>query len=371
GLFDAYARAFPEEAAALKMMMAGELPAGWADGLPVFEPGAGAMATRSVGGKILNLLADKIPSLIGGSADLDPSTNTVLKGKGSFQAPNACPPGTQGLVEGPLGYEGRNIAFGVREHAMGAILNGMAIHGGLLPFGATFFVFSDYMRPAVRLAALSHCKVVYVWTHDSVGVGEDGPTHQPVEHLMSFRVMPNLVLLRPADANETREAWKVAVKRQGGPVALILTRQNVPILDQNKYGKAEGLHRGAYVLADSSNGNPELIIMASGSEVHVALEAYEKLASEGVRVRVVSMPSFELFEEQPKEYRDMVLPPTVRKRIAIEAGATLGWYKYVGMDGEVIGIDRFGASAPGKVVLEKLGISTENLLSKARALLSH
>jgi len=368
-LFEAYSREFPEEAATLRMMMAGELPTGWADNLPIFEPAAGAMATRSVGGKILNLLAEKVPALIGGSADLDPSTNTVLKGKGSFQAPGNCPQGTQGLVDGPLGYEGRNIAFGVREHAMGAILNGIAIHGGLIPFGATFFVFSDYMRPAVRLAALSHCKVVYVWTHDSVGVGEDGPTHQPVEHLMSLRAMPNLILIRPADANETREAWKVALERQGGPVALILTRQNVPILDQNKYGRAEGLRKGAYILTDNSDGNPELIIIASGSEVHVALEAYEKLVAEGVKVRVVSMPSFELFEMQPKEYRDTVLPPAVRKRLAIEAGATLGWYKYVGTEGEVVGIDRFGASAPGKVVLERLGISAENLLSKAKALL--
>lgn len=369
-LLEAYSRAFPEEAKMLRMMTAGELPENWAEGLPVFEPSAGTMATRSVGGKILNLLSDKVPSLIGGSADLDPSTNTVLKGKGSFQAPSVCVSGTQGLVDGPLGYEGRNIAFGVREHAMGAILNGIAVHGGLIPFGATFFVFSDYMRPAVRVAALSHCKVIYVWTHDSVGVGEDGPTHQPVEQLMSFRVMPNLVLIRPADANETREAWKVAVERKDSPVALILTRQNVPVLDQNKYGKAEGLKKGAYVLADSAQDVPQLIIIASGSEVHVALEAYEKLVAEGVKVRVVSMPSFELFEEQPKEYQDMVLPPAVRKRIAIEAGATLGWYKYVGREGEVIGIDRFGASAPGKVVLEKLGISAENLLNRAKALLN-
>lgn len=369
-LFAAYSREYPEEAKVLQMMMRGELPEGWDRDLPVFTPDAGSMATRSVGGKILNILADRIPSLIGGSADLDPSTNTVLKGKGSFQAPASLPSGTQGLVDGPIGYEGRNIAFGVREHAMGAILNGIAIHGGLIPFGATFFVFSDYMRPAVRLAALSHCKVIYVWTHDSVGVGEDGPTHQPVEHLMSFRVMPNMVCIRPADANETREAWKAALAWQKGPVALILTRQNVPVIDQNKYGKAEGLHKGAYILADNSQGDPELIILASGSEVHVALEAYERLAAEGVRVRVVSMPSFELFEEQPESYREEVLPRKVRKRIAIEAGATLGWYKYVGSEGEVIGIDRFGASAPGKLVLEKLGLSVENLLAKARALLA-
>ncbi len=369
-LFAAYAREYPEEAKMLEMMMEGKLPEGWDRDLPVFTPDAGALATRSVGGKILNILADRIPSLIGGSADLDPSTNTVLKGKGSFQAPGAVPSGTQGLVDGPLGYEGRNIAFGVREHAMGAILNGIALHGGLIPFGATFFVFSDYMRPAVRIAALSHCKVIYVWTHDSVGVGEDGPTHQPVEHLMSFRVMPNMVCIRPADANETREAWKVAIEWQKGPVALILTRQNVPVIDQEKYGKAEGLRKGAYILADNSQGDPELIIIASGSEVYVALEAYEQLAASGVRTRVVSMPSFELFEEQPESYKEEVLPKRVKKRIAIEAGATLGWYRYVGEEGEVIGIDRFGASAPGKLVLEKLGISVDNLLAKARALLA-
>ena len=368
-LFSSYAREFPELAQELTMLIKGELPPHWDKDLPVFDSTSGDMATRSAGGKILNALADKIPSLIGGSADLDPSTNTVLKGKGSFQAPGVCPAEAQGLVEEPLGYEGRNIAFGVREHAMGAILNGIAIHGGLIPFGATFFVFSDYMRPAVRVAALSGCKVIYVWTHDSVALGEDGPTHQPVEHLMSFRAMPNLVSIRPADANETREAWKIALERKEGPVALILTRQNVPIIDRGKYGKAEGLRKGAYVIADCAPHLPQLIIIATGSEVSLALEAYEKLTSEGVQVRVVSMPSFELFEEQPEVYRREVLPPEVKKRIAIEAGATLGWYKYVGEEGKVIGIDRFGASAPGKVVLEKLGISLENLLAQARSLL--
>jgi len=368
-LFSAYAREFPELAQELSALIKGELPPDWDKDLPVFDPTSGSIATRSAGGKILNALADKIPSLIGGSADLDPSTSTTLKGKGSFQAPGSCSPGTQGLVEGPLGYEGRNIAFGVREHAMGAILNGIAIHGGLIPFGATFFVFSDYMRPAVRVAALSHCKVIYVWTHDSVALGEDGPTHQPIEQLMSLRAMPNLVCIRPADANETREAWKIAIERKEEPVALILTRQNVPVVDRNKYGKAEGLRKGAYIIADCAPHLPQLIIIATGSEVSLALEAYEKLTSEGIRVRVVSMPSFELFEEQPEAYRREVLPPEVKKRIAIEAGATLGWYKYVGEEGKVIGIDRFGASAPGKVVLEKLDISLENLLAQARSLL--
>ncbi len=369
-LFEAYAREYPDLAEELRMLMEGRLPEGWDKKLPTFEVTAGGIATRSAGGKVLNALAEVIPNLIGGSADLDPSTSTVLKGRGSFQAPGVCRPGTQGLIDGPLGYEGRNIAFGVREHAMGAILNGMAVHGGLIPFGATFFVFSDYMRPAVRVAALSHCKVIYVWTHDSVGVGEDGPTHQPVEHLMSLRVIPNLVSLRPADANETREAWKVAIERKNGPVALVLTRQNVPILDQEKYGKAEGVRRGAYILAEAPHGKPEIVFLASGSEVHIALEAYEKLIQEGVEVRVVSMPSFELFEAQPESYRREVLPPEVKKRIAIEAGATLGWYKYVGFEGKVIGIDRFGASAPGKVVLEKLGISVLHLLEEARAMLA-
>ncbi|HXL02053.1 MAG TPA: transketolase [Candidatus Atribacteria bacterium] len=368
-LFSSYAREFPELAQELTMLMKGELPPGWDKDLPVFDPASGSVATRSAGGKILNALADKISYLIGGSADLDPSTNTVLKGKGSFQAPGSCPPGAQGLVEGPLGYEGRNIAFGVREHAMGAILNGIAIHGGLIPFGATFFVFSDYMRPAVRVAALSRCKVIYVWTHDSVALGEDGPTHQPVEQLMSFRVMPEIVCIRPADANETREAWKVALERKEGPVALILTRQNVPVIDRDKYGKAEGLKRGAYIIADCAPHLPQLIIIATGSEVSLALEAYEKLTFEGVHVRVVSMPSFELFEEQSEAYRREILPPEVKKRMAIEAGATLGWYKYVGEEGKVIGIDRFGASAPGKVVLENLGISLENILAQAQSLL--
>ncbi|WP_369018260.1 transketolase [Thermatribacter velox] len=368
-LFEAYAQKYPELAKELKDLIAGILPEGWEEAIPVFKPEDGAMATRSAGGKVLNALAEKISALIGGSADLDPSTNTVLKGKGSFQAPGVCNPNTQGIVDGPLGYEGRNIAFGVREHAMGAILNGIALHGGLIPFGATFFVFSDYMRPAVRIAALSKCKTIYVWTHDSVGVGEDGPTHQPVEHLASLRAVPNLVLIRPADANEVAQAWRVAIKHQGGPVGLVLTRQKLPIIDRKKYASAENLEKGAYVIADCAPEEPQIIIIATGSEVHLALEAYEKLSAEGIKVRVVSMPSWELFEAQSAEYKASVLPEKVKKRIAIEAGSTLGWHKYVGEEGIVIGIDRFGASAPGKEVLEKLGISTENLINKARELL--
>jgi transketolase len=368
-LFEAYAQKYPELAKELKDLMAGVLPDGWEESIPVFKPEDGAIATRSAGGKVLNALAEKVSALIGGSADLDPSTNTVLKGKGSFQAPGVCNPNTQGIVDGPLGYEGRNIAFGVREHAMGAILNGIALHGGLIPFGATFFVFSDYMRPAVRIAALSKCKTIYVWTHDSVGVGEDGPTHQPVEHLASLRAVPNLVLIRPADANETAQAWRIAIKHQGGPVGLVLTRQKLPIIDRKKYAPAENLEKGAYVIADCAPEEPQIIIIATGSEVHLALEAYEKLSAEGVKVRVVSMPSWELFEAQSAEYKASVLPEKVKKRIAIEAGSTLGWHKYVGEEGIVIGIDRFGASAPGKEVLEKLGISTENLINKARELL--
>lgn len=368
-LFQSYCQKFPELGEELKGLIFAQLPEGWDKDLPTFDPNSGAVATRVAGGQVLNTLADRVSALVGGSADLDPSTNTVMKGKGSFQAPGRCSPDSQGLVEGPLGYEGRNIAFGVREHAMGAILNGMALHGGVIPFGATFFVFSDYMRPAIRIAALSKCKVVYIWTHDSVGLGEDGPTHQPVEHLFSLRVVPNLVLIRPADANEATEAWKVALMHQAGPVALVFSRQKLPIIDRSKYASPEGLKKGAYVLADCDSGKPELIIIATGSEVHLALEAYEKLTQEGIKVRVVNMPSFELFEQQSVEYQREVLPPTVTKRIAIEAGATLGWYKYVGLEGEVIGIDRFGASAPGKVVLEKLGFSVENIVNRAHSLL--
>jgi transketolase len=294
----------------------------------------------------------------------------VLKGKGNYQCRGTGDETLQGAVSGPWGYEGANIAFGVREHGMGSIINGIALHGGLLPFASTFLIFSDYMRPSIRLAALMRRHVVYIFTHDSIALGEDGPTHQPIEQLSSLRAIPNLTVIRPADANETAVAWKMAMEEGEGPVALILTRQNVPVIDRDKFGPATGLIRGGYVLADSAPTNPEIIIIATGSEVHPSIEAYEALLAEGVRTRVVSMPSWEIFERQPEDYRHQVLPPEVTARISIEAGATHGWHKYVGLEGKVIGIDRFGASAPGATNLRNFGFSAENIVAKARLCLN-
>jgi transketolase len=293
-----------------------------------------------------------------------------LKGKGNFQAPGSTDETIQGAVSGSWGYDGANIAFGVREHAMGSILNGMALHGGLLPYGSTFLIFSDYMRPAIRLATLMKLHVIYVFTHDSVAVGEDGPTHQPVEHLFSLRAIPGLTVIRPADANEVAEAWRIAVENKNGPTALILTRQNVPVMDRGRFHPATGLRKGAYILSDSPSIKPEVILMATGSEVHLALEAQEKLLSEGIKTRVVSMPSWELFEQQPEKYRREVLPPGVTKRVSIEAGVTLGWHRYVGREGEIIGIDHFGASAPGNILLKEFGFAAENILRRVKSLLT-
>jgi len=315
----------------------------------------------------MNAIAKNCPSLMGGSADLDPSTNTVLKGKGTFHPPVPGAEKMQGVVSGPFGYAGRNLVFGVREHAMGSILNGMALHGGIIPYGATFLTFSDYMRPAIRLAALSNLHVIYIFTHDSIGLGEDGPTHQPVEHIASLRAIPNLLVIRPADANETAQAWKVAIK-SSGPVALIFSRQKLAVIDRSKYESAEGVARGAYVLADCHPNTPDIILIATGSEVGLALQAYEKLIAEGVKVRVVSMPSWELFERQPEEYRHQVLPSQLSKRISIEAGVPIGWERYIGNQGVIIGINSFGASAPGELVLEKFGFSVENIISKTKNL---
>jgi transketolase len=369
GKIDAYRKAYPDPMKEWDRMMASKLPAGWDKDIPVFPPDAKGVATRSVGGQVMNAIASHFPSFIGGSADLNPSTNTALKGLGNFQPPRPEDGALQGSVPGPWGYEGANVAFGVREHAMGSILNGLALHGGLLPFGSTFMVFSDYMRPAIRLAALMRLHVVYIFTHDSIGLGEDGPTHQPIEHLLTLRAIPGLTVIRPADANETAEAWKAAMQVDG-PVALIMTRQAVPVIDRNKYHPADGLCRGAYVLADSGPGKPEVILISSGSEVHLALKAYEKLSAEGMRVRVVSMPSWELFERQPEGYRKEVFPSDITARISVEAGSTLGWHRYVGSSGIAVGIDRFGASAPGNVVFEKFGFTLENLLARVKALLN-
>jgi transketolase len=347
-----------------------KLPEGWEKDIPTFPPDPKGMATRAAGGRVMNSIATHIPSLIGGSADLNPSTNTALKGRGNFQCPRADEKAVQGAESGPWSYSGANLFFGVREHAMGGILNGLALHGGLLPYGSTFLIFSDYMRPAIRLAALMKLHLIYVFTHDSIALGQDGPTHQPIEHLSSLRAMPGLTVIRPADANEVAEAWKVAVQHREGPVALIMTRQAIPVIDRSKFRPAGGLSRGAYILADPEAEKPEVILIATGSEVSLALEGYEKIRAAGIRARVVSMPSWELFELQPENYRNQVLPLDVSARISIEAGATFGWHKYVGWAGAAVGIDHFGASAPGKVLLERFGFTPENIMNKAKALLN-
>jgi transketolase len=364
----------PQLADRLQQTLAGELPKGWDAALPRFTPADGAMATRDAGQRTIVALAEVIPNLIGGSGDLDPSTRTALKGKGDFESPEFKPPEgappTQGMVGGPLGYAGRNIHFGIREHAMAGIATGMALHGGILPYAATFFTFSDYMRPSIRLAALSKAHVIYVWTHDSIGLGEDGPTHQPVEQLASLRAIPDLTLLRPADASETVEAWKIAVAHTDGPVGLVLTRQKLPTLDRSKLAPAAGTAKGAYVLADCAAGPPALILIATGSEVSIALEAHNQLTREGVASRVVSMPCWDLFQAQPQSYKDSVLPPGVKARVSVEAGSTLGWERYVGLEGAIIGLDRFGASAPGEIVMRELGFTPEHIVKVAKSILA-
>ncbi|MBI3399299.1 MAG: transketolase [Deltaproteobacteria bacterium] len=352
-----------------EQMTDSKLPEGWDKDILVFPPDPKGAATRAAGGQTLNAIAKYIPSLIGGSGDLDPSTNTAMKGRGSFQPPDTGNETVQGAVSGTWGYGGTNIAFGVREHAMGGILNGIALHGGLIPYGSTFLIFSDYMRPAIRLAALMKLHVIYIFTHDSIGLGEDGPTHQPIEHIASLRAIPGLTVIRPADANETTEAWKVAIEHKHGSVAIILTRQKIPIINREQFGSAVGLNKGAYVLADSAPDKPEIILIATGSEVHLALEAYERLCSEGIKTRIVSMPSWELFEQQLENYRNEVLPPHIAARVSIEAGSTHGWHKYVGQSGEVIGIDHFGASAPGEVLLKEFGFTSDNIVSRVKKLL--
>ena len=350
---DAYARAFPEEAAEWRRGVAGHLPEGWEAHLPTFSPeDAASMATRAASGKVLNALAPVITNLAGGSGDLAPSNNTYLSGYADFARDN---------------WEGRNLRFGVREHAMGGIVNGLAVHGGIIPYGGTFLAFSDWMRGAIRLGAIMGCHSIYVFTHDSIGLGEDGPTHQPIEQLMALRAIPDLTVLRPADANETAAAWKVALERRNGPTLLALTRQGVPVISEQERVR-EGVPRGAYVLDDAPGGSPDIILIATGSEVSLAREAATGLAAQGIAARVVSMPSWELFADQPQSYRDEVLPPDISARLAIEAGATLGWERYVGARGEVVGIDRFGASAPGKVMMERYGFTAEAVAERAAAL---
>ncbi len=368
----AFRTARPNEAAEFEQCQAGKLPEGWEAKVPVFTPKDGDMATRDAGGKVLSALAAAVPNLIGGSADLNPSTKTLLKGMGDFENPlvtkTSDGPCRQGTSGGAWSYAGRNIHFGIREHAMTSIVTGMALHGGVLPFCATFMTFSDYMRPGIRLAALSAARVIYVWTHDSIALGEDGPTHQPIEQLASLRAIPHLTILRPADATETAEAWRVAMQHKG-PVGLVLTRQKLPTLDRTALTPAAGVARGGYVLADAKGSPPQVILIATGSEVSLALEAHERLATEQIRSRVVSMPSWELFEAQPKSYRDEVLPPAIRARVSIEAASPFGWERYVGLDGAIIGINRFGASAPGPIVMHELGFTAENVVAAAKAVI--
>jgi transketolase len=353
-LFRSYSRAFPDLADTWQKWMNHELPEDLEGNLPDFPPEQKGPATRAASGKVLNALASHIPNLVGGSADLAPSNKTLINGEADFQAGK---------------YEGRNLRFGVREHGMGSIMNGMALHGGLIPYCGTFLIFSDYMKPAIRLAAMIGLPIIYVFTHDSIGLGEDGPTHQPIEQLASLRSIPNLTVIRPADANEAAQAWRVALRRKGGPVALVLTRQGLPVLDRSSFGPAEALAKGAYILKDAGEGNPDIVLIASGSEVSVALEAGRELEKQDVKVRIVNMPSWELFDEQSAEYRESVLPEKVTARLSVEAGCSQGWHKYTGSEGTVLGIDHFGASAPFQEVYRHFGITADNVVKKALEIL--
>ncbi|HSC57850.1 MAG TPA: transketolase, partial [Nitrospira sp.] len=366
--FTEYSNAFPDLAKDFQQRMIGELPQGWDRDIPSFQADPKGIATRTASGTVLNVIDQILPSLIGGSADLDPSTRTTLTAMGDFE--NPCDEGgnEQGSAGGGWSYAGANLHFGVREHAMGSIANGLAVHGGIIPFTATFLIFSDYMRPAIRLAALMEQGVIFVFTHDSIALGEDGSTHQPIEQLASLRAIPNLLVIRPCDANETTVAWRVAIQTRNRPVALILTRQDVPTLDRTRFAAAEGLRRGAYILADAPNSTPDIILIATGSEVSLIVAACQKLIENKINVRLVSMPSWELFEAQPRSYRHSVLPPSIRARLAVEAGATQGWCKYVDDDGDVIGVDRFGASAPGKVMMREYGFTVDNVYERAMKL---
>jgi transketolase len=366
---DAYTAAYPDLAQELRSRLKGELPAGWDADIPVFPADKKGLSTRVAGGKVMNAFAKKLPALTGGSADLDPSTFTALNGLGDFNPPLQPGMDKEGSDGGGWSYAGRNLHFGVREHAMGAIVNGLAVHGGFLPYGATFLIFSDYMRPAIRLAALMGLHVVHVFTHDSIALGEDGPTHQPIEQLASLRAIPNLTVIRPADANETAEAWKVAVHSKGRPVLLSLSRQNLPTIDRQRYASAAGLQQGAYVLDPEQGKDAELILIGTGSEVGLILAAAEQLRQDKVAVRCVSMPSWELFDAQPQAYRDSVLPPTVGARLVVEAGIAQGWERYYGPQGDMLSIEHFGASAPSDVLLREFGFTVEHVVQKARALL--
>ena len=352
-LYQAYRKRYKALAAEYELLSRGGLPEGWKEKLPVFGASKEKMATRKASGKVLNAIADSLPTLIGGSADLAPSTDTDLDGYKSFSAKQ---------------YDGRIFHFGIREHSMGAILNGMALSNCIIPYGATFLIFSDYMRPPIRLAAIMKIRTIFIYTHDSIGLGEDGTTHQPVEQLIGLRSIPNLTVIRPADANETAHAWRVALEHSGGPVALILTRQGIPVIDQEKYAKAFQLERGAYILSESER-TPQIILIGTGSEVQLLLVAQEKLKDLNIAARVVSMPSWELFNKQDETYKEEIFPKRLRKRLAVEAGSPLGWHQYVTDEGDVIGINQFGESAPGEEVMNEYGFTVANVVSRAKALL--
>jgi transketolase len=350
----AYSKAFPEEAKELGQRLHGDLPSGWEAVLPTFDASNGNVASRAASGVVLNAIAASLPGLIGGSADLAGSNLTTVKGAPAFSPPTPA---------------GRNFHFGIREHAMAGILNGMALYGAIIPYGGTFLIFSDYMRPSIRLAALMKKQVVYVFTHDSIGLGEDGPTHQPVEQLSALRAIPNLWVIRPADANETAHAWRCAIKRRTGPTALILTRQKLPLIDRTTFAAASGVSQGAYVLVDAPAGAPRAVILASGSEVDIALNAWRALAAEGIGVRVVSFPCHELFAQQPASYVISVLPKGIR-RVAIEAAHPMSWYRWVGDDGAILGIETFGASAPFERLYKEYGLTTECLVDTVKAVIA-
>jgi transketolase len=371
-MFSEYSAKFPELAEKFHDAIAGDLPEGWEEGIPAWPDGGQPEATRVASGAVMNKIAGRLTQLAGGSADLDPSTHTQLKGLADFEAPPEPVESVQGTSGGGWNFEGNNFHFGVREHGMGAILNGLAAHGGLIPYGSTFLIFSDYMRPPIRLAALMKLRVIYVFTHDSIAVGEDGPTHQPVEQLLGLRSVPGLTVIRPADANETAHAWRTAIGHRGGPVALVLSRQKLPVLGLTAYPQIRfGVQAGGYVLAyPGGAGAPELVIVATGAEVHQALEAHRRLTAEGRSVQLVSLPSWNLFALQPEKYRREVIPPGV-PILAVEAGTPLGWAPYVGPSADVIGVDRFGASAPGEVVLREYGLTAEDVYRRAQDILLH
>ena len=370
-LMSAYEKSFPDLAQELQGRLAQKLPPGWDKDIPVFNADATGLATREASSKILNAIAPRLPALTGGSADLDPSTKTALKGLGDFNPPPLKLGDEQGSDGGGWSYLGRNLHFGVREHAMGAIVNGLAAHGGFIAYGSTFLIFSDYMRPPIRLAALMGLPVVHVFTHDSLALGEDGPTHQPVEQMANLRAIPNLIVIRPGDANETAVAWRVALETRDRPVVLVLTRQDVPTLDRSRYASAQGLRRGGYVLSDAPSGKPDLVLLASGSEVSLIVAAAERLQAQGTAVRCVSMPSWELFEALPQTERDAVLPPSAGARLAVELGVAQGWDRYIGAHGGMISVERFGASAPAEVLLREYGFTVDNVCARAKALLSN